>query len=1242
MSFLDRFWRVPALVLAVALPLAVACADDQGAIPPGQDGETTGTIRGQVTNATGGAPIVGALVGTSPATNTALTDASGNYIINNVPIPTNPTSYAVTASASGFTSASATTTLSESASTATVNLALTPSGPGAADSTGSLNVLVTRRTGEAVAGASVVVVSAAGDTVATQTTDATGFALFSNLDVGAYTVFASASLSGIDFRAAGGVNIAGGETEFLQLTLGRDFGQSVFPNVDGEPVTLDGDADIGFVTVPGGDTNPEVDCNIIRTQHMFIAEVVDGAGNPVSGVKVQWDLNISENGTISVTCPELSPNPAGCTIPTVPGNTGSVVDSDDPDLDPSTARTGLQPAFNVDTRKAITFTNDGDQQISFGGVGNVTVGAGQTWIIITSPVEGLTDVIAFTPDIPLVDPACGLDDDAPCDKDFAIKRWVNWDTRVHELAWIEDDGICNDPFNEACIDAGGSDFSAPIEDGDTVTNILDRADTLCVDVLPNLPGTQCALGDNYTQFISVVERLRNDSPFNLSGGTMVWDITDDTPDVDFLSGTGGCNGVGTNPAGEGPPGRVRNAECNGAGDDEATVSVTGNSSTIEFDANNNAFDGGIVGDFGLEDEDDFIGWGIVEVDFDPAELFCVDVDLDGDCEPGDVGSTDTLSTANQRLLAGTADNTVTFRVRFVDDFGEVCDELTFNKEFVASRLQIIKSTPDAVVRTVSETAGGPGIQPGSTARPVKTHTVQIGQEFSYTITVINDGEVQAENVRITDTLPRFGFQFDDVPPDDGAPIMRNGGQAFVYITDRPAFDPNAIVYAIDEDNDEAGDAIDSCIRGDDGSTVGNAYVVPAICTGITTDAGTIESARSAAQDSSTGEATPDQVVWIQYFDASVIGRQQPGGSIETEDSVEITVAADEGFVDVNTADPLINGYPTLPGTWCNISTVTDGPDNLNSVPLVTQSFDADTLCHEVREALLEVRKTTQDAVVSAGAQAEFEIEIANNGSATLTNVVVVDTLDQSFIDADSMFTADDVVVDTVEFPGATATVNGRIITIDIGDLPPTDGFVTVATISVATPGRAGVFCNRVTATGETPAGSLSDSDIACVTTTVTIELDVSNEDGFLDRSGATAVFNSTREVFNVGDGSAAEPDSLVYEVTVTNQSPFAATNVTVVDEVAPNTGAIACREILATAPDGGANPSQGTVTGCDAGTPTGFTWNIGTLAGGARAVIYFRAEALAPQNGVGNRVRLTADQLTGEIIDEEPTTVTAN
>ncbi|HYO47157.1 MAG TPA: carboxypeptidase-like regulatory domain-containing protein, partial [Gemmatimonadota bacterium] len=364
MSFLNRFWRIPALALVVALPIFSACADDEGATPTDPSSPTTGSISGTVTSSAGG-PVVGALVGTSPATSTGLTDAAGHYSITNIPIPGGSAAYAVTASKQDLISASASTTLTTAAPNATVNLVLTVPVVPPLPTTGSLNVLVTNREGTPQSGAAVTVLNSTGATVTSGTTNAQGFLLVPSITAGSYTVTAAKTISGIDFRAAGGVNVVAGETAFIQLTLTRDFDQSVFPNVGGVAAT---GVDLVLIPVPGNDNDPDVDCNIIRTQHMFIVEARTSTHptvfQRVSGVKIEWDLNTSENGTVSTECPDWVDDPAGCTLPTVPGNTGTIVDSDDPDLDPTTARSGLNASFNVDSRKAITFTNDNAQTIS--------------------------------------------------------------------------------------------------------------------------------------------------------------------------------------------------------------------------------------------------------------------------------------------------------------------------------------------------------------------------------------------------------------------------------------------------------------------------------------------------------------------------------------------------------------------------------------------------------------------------------------------------------------------------------------------------------------------------------------------------------------------------------------------------------------------------------------------------------------------------------------------------------------
>jgi uncharacterized repeat protein (TIGR01451 family) len=1204
MSFLNKYWRIPVLALVVALPLVSACADDEGATPADPSGPTTGSISGTVTSSAGGA-VVGALVGTSPATSTGLTDAAGRYSITNIPIPGGTAAYAVTASKEGLISASASTTLTTTAPNATVNLVLTVPTVPPPPTNGSLNVLVTNREGTPQSGAAVVVANASGATVTSGTTNAQGFLLVGTIAQGSYTVRASKDISGITFRAAGGVNIVAGETSFIQLTLTRDFEQTVFPNVGGVSATP---VDLVLIPVPGNDGDPDVDCNIIRTQHMFIVEVNDAGGHAVSGVKVEWDLNTSENGTVSTECPDLVDDFAGCTFPTVPGNTGSIVDSDDPDLDPGNARSGLNASFNVDTRKAVTFTNDTEQTISFGG-SSVAVGAGQSWIIITSPVEGQTDLIVHSADIS----RAGSDPNA--DKEFAVKRWVNWDTAVYEVQWP--DQYPNIPGwqpgdTRDIYDASDSEFSE-IGDGDLVTNILDRRElsdrrSSEVNDHPSYPdffgcdfdstsehsGFQCELTGNRALFLGEVARLRFDSPFNLSRGYLLWSIVDDSPDIEFW-------GEDFTPGGSEDDGctvGVCNAEHNGPSDDQYAASPDHEQALHEFDANNNVFDGGVITANPLCaapcDEDDFIGWGIAELRPDEDIYWCHDRDTDGDCDPGEAGSPDTFSTAYQRLLAGTADNVNTITVEFFDEFGEVCDELTFQKRWVTSRLKVIKSTPDAVLALVE------GFN-------VKRHTVQVGQTFSYTITAINDGDIRTQNVRITDTLPRFGDQFSG-PPDAGAPLERNGNQAFTFLRDRPAFDPTAVVYAIDDDDNEPGDDLDRCFRGDDGTSAGNAYVVPSPCIGITTDAGSVTLARDAAISASL---SGDQVVFIQWFDVEILARTQVGGGIQSEDSVEVFLRA---------SAPLYAGI-SLPKTWCNIATVTDGPNN-RTTDFLTQSFDADTLCHEVREALLDVRKTARDAVLSAGTTATWDVEVANLGSAALTSVVIYDTLDAAL----GAVTAANITPNTVRFPGATVSVDagGHTFSVNLGSVTPT-AFVRAYTVNVSLPSFAGVFCNRVTARGTNAAGTLIETDISCVTTTIAIELDITNEDGFLDASGA---FQSGKDIFHVGDGSATEPDSLVYELTVTNRSGFTATGVKIVDLVAPNTGIIEWRQTRFVSPG----------TSVSGASNAGFTWTIGTLGPGTGATLRFRAEAVRTGDDV-NRASLTADQLTGIKVNEEPTTV---
>jgi uncharacterized protein YfaP (DUF2135 family) len=85
----------------------------------------TGTLTGQVTDASNAAPIAGALVTVQGTGQSDTTDASGNYTILNVPAG----SRTVTASAAGYISSTQTTTVSDGGTT-TLNFALSPAPTG--------------------------------------------------------------------------------------------------------------------------------------------------------------------------------------------------------------------------------------------------------------------------------------------------------------------------------------------------------------------------------------------------------------------------------------------------------------------------------------------------------------------------------------------------------------------------------------------------------------------------------------------------------------------------------------------------------------------------------------------------------------------------------------------------------------------------------------------------------------------------------------------------------------------------------------------------------------------------------------------------------------------------------------------------------------------------------------------------------------------------------------------------------
>lgn len=127
---------------------------------------------------------------------------------------------------------------------------------------------------------------------------------------------------------------------------------------------------------------PEEDTNPIKTQHTFVATVLDSQGNPVPGQRVDWILSRGPNMVGDI----VEHDDMGAII----GNTNEVVKK-------------------LGNQYTISYTNEGPVTLNNG----MTIEKGQTWLTITSPVEGETHVIAFCPGIRNVNNH----------KTFAVKYW---------------------------------------------------------------------------------------------------------------------------------------------------------------------------------------------------------------------------------------------------------------------------------------------------------------------------------------------------------------------------------------------------------------------------------------------------------------------------------------------------------------------------------------------------------------------------------------------------------------------------------------------------------------------------------------------------------------------------------------------------------------------------------------------------------------------------------------------------
>jgi WD40 repeat protein len=198
------------ILLTVSALLATACGGDSMSptststpTPTPTPTVTTGTISGTVSAATG-TGLSGATVTTQPATSTVITDAQGNYVINNVAAGT----YTVSAALSGY-AGNTTNAVVTAGKPTSANITLQ-----AVPTTGTISGTVSASTGGALAGVAVTTQPA----TSTVTTDAQGNYVINSVAPGSYVV--SAALSGYVTNTANAAVTAGKATS-ANITLQR-------------------------------------------------------------------------------------------------------------------------------------------------------------------------------------------------------------------------------------------------------------------------------------------------------------------------------------------------------------------------------------------------------------------------------------------------------------------------------------------------------------------------------------------------------------------------------------------------------------------------------------------------------------------------------------------------------------------------------------------------------------------------------------------------------------------------------------------------------------------------------------------------------------------------------------------------------------------------------------------------------------------------------------------------------------
>ena len=468
-------------------------------------------------------------------------------------------------------------------------------------------------------------------------------------------------------------------------------------------------------------------------------------------------------------------------------------------------------------------------------------------------------------------------------------------------------------------------------------------------------------------------------------------------------------------------------------------------------------------------------------------------------------------------------------------------------------------------------------------------TVVPGLELGWTITIVNDGPSDAQNVAMTDTLPTAL---------DATTIVVDAGGSSCTLTGLQ-LDCTVATLA---DGDTVTVTVTGQVRADfAGETLDNTAVVAA----DTADPDTTDNTDSASAPNAPlanvvvgGSVTPATVAaGTSATWRFTIGNEGPSDAAATIVTIPIPaslsivgtptlVGAPPGATVTVVAGQLVIDLGSLPaGSSVELSFVTavdptQTPGTLSLTATATTTTnqtatadDAVTVGLEVvTDVGLSITKTIDSATVQYGDVVTFTIVVTNGGSSTATGVQVSDPVpddlaDVAFADPDGRCAATGNTVDCSEItipPGGsyTITVTARAIGNGAGE--------NVATVS----------------------NSDSPDDL------------IGSAAYTIERHSALAVAKT------VDDETVTVGATVTYTIVVTNDGPDPAVDVVVIDQLPDG-----LNDIGAVALAGTYDPSTG-------------TWSIGELAAGTTATLYLTA-TVTGTGAIINTVTLSSTVIDG-------------